>query len=66
MELQEIVHPTTFKIGDIFYQVSAFVRLTDEQAAKIVMQHISANRHNKKIKHVLIQTTHDQSSVALL
>lgn len=68
MEFQEIVHPTTFKIGDIFYKVSAFVSLTDEQAAKIVMLYLRTNRPLKKNKGktITIRTSHDQSSVALL
>lgn len=68
MEFQEIVHPTTFKIGDIFYKVSAFVSLTDEQAAKLVMLHLRIKRPLKKDKGktITIRTSHDQSSVALL
>lgn len=68
MEFQEIVHPTTFKIGDIFYKVSALVSLTDEQAAKIVMLRLRLKRPLKKDKGktLLIKTSHDQSSVALL
>ena len=68
MDLKEITHPTTFKVNGIFYRVTTYTKLTDEQAAKIVTLHLRSHKPKKKDKGktITIKTIHDQSSADLL
>ncbi|MCK6414727.1 MAG: hypothetical protein L6Q63_04090 [Giesbergeria sp.] len=47
MNLPNIIHPTTFKIGEIHIRVASYFALTDKQAAGIAM-HCYRSRKWKK------------------
>lgn len=68
MNLPTVVHPTTFKIGEIQIKVASYFTLTDRQAAAIAM-HAYRSRKWKKAdaKKVHIQMwTGDQETAAML
>lgn len=68
MNLPDVVHPTTFKIGEIHIRVVSYFPLTDKQAARIAM-HCYHSRKWKKAdaKKVHAQLwTGDREAAAML
>jgi hypothetical protein len=47
MNLPDVIHPTTFKVGDIHIRVASYFPLTDKQAAGIAMHAYRARKWKK-------------------
>lgn len=47
MNLPNVIHPTTFKIGEIHIRVASYFPLTDKQAAAIAMHCFRSHKWKK-------------------
>lgn len=65
---EQIPHPKKFGLNGMFFQVTARVRLTDEQAEKIVRFYVRNRKFRKKDagKLFVIHTLHDEDSLGSL
>ena len=69
MERPDVVHPTTFKIDGIVFQVVAYAKLTDKQAATVAMQfyqthHLQLKR--SRVKSVRVEALWEDRDLGLL
>lgn len=55
METPSVVHPTTFQIGGMHFQVVSYVSLSDKQAAKVAMHFYRTHKFKKKNKGKLFK-----------
>lgn len=67
MEIPNVVHPKTFNINGIFFQVVSYTSLSDEQAEKMAMYFYRKHKFKKKDKGKIIKiiTTADSQSANL-
>lgn len=47
MNIPNVIHPTTFKIGEIHIRVASYFALTDRQAAAIAMHSYRSRKWKK-------------------
>ena len=68
MEMPNIIHPKSFKVDDMYFQVVSYSALTDSQASSIAINFYKIHKFKKKDKGKLfkIVTTFDESSANLL
>jgi len=70
MELPKVVHPKTFIVNGLKYQVVAYCSMTDEQALKVLIYWLKTHIHKPKKfaanKVFQVVTTFDKDSLAIL
>lgn len=67
MKMPSVMHPTTFHINGMFFQVVSYCKLSNEQASRVAENFYHANKFKKKDQGKLftVVTTIDENSASL-